>query len=86
MSRYKHGQVGETVSWVVATLIIVGILIVFIYISILMADLKKINLNDVHIDSEKEINFLSEKTAFAHTLSSNKNKEMIDNLLKEGNA
>lgn len=86
MLKSNKGQVGETMSWVVATLIIIGILIAFIYISVLMADLKKISLNDIHTESEQEVNILSEKTALAHTLADNKNKQQIDQILEEKNA
>lgn len=88
MLKYKLGrkaQVGETMSWIIATLIIIGILIIFIYISVLMANVKKINLSDLQSDSKQEVNLLSEKTSFAYKLTNNKDKALIDNLLKEGN-
>jgi len=82
----NKGQVGETMSWVVATLIIIGILIAFIYISVLMADLKKISLADIHTESEQGVDILSEKTVLAHTLANNKDKQQIDQILGEKNA
>lgn len=87
-SKFKifngKGQIGETTSWVIATLIIIGILIIFIYISILMADVKKISISNIQ-SSEQEIDLLSEKTSFAYKLTDNKDKMLIDNLLKEEN-
>jgi len=84
MSRYKKGQVGETTSWIVATIVIIGILIIFVYISILMSKVKTINIGELQIsDSGKGTGILAEKNSLAHQLANNKNKEMIDNILKE---
>ncbi len=88
MLKYKlsrKAQVGETMSWIIATLIIIGILIIFIYISVLMANVKKINLSDLQSDSKQEINLLSEKTSLAYKLTDNKDKALIDSLLREEN-
>lgn len=79
----KKGQVGETVSWVVATIIIVAILLIFIWISILMAKAKNFSTGDVQTDSGTKVDLLAQKTAMANQLDNNQNKEMIDNILKE---
>ncbi|MCK9595598.1 hypothetical protein M0R19_00205 [Candidatus Pacearchaeota archaeon] len=79
----KKGQVGETVSWIVATLVIVGILLIFIYFSTLIAKTKLIELRDFKFGSEEKIDLLSQKNSFAYNITNNKNKELIENILKE---
>jgi len=86
MSKYrlnKSGQVGETVSWIVATLIILAILLIFIWISVLMAKVKTIGIGNIQTDSGTKVDLLAQKTSFANQLANNQNKEMIDNILKE---
>ncbi len=83
MLKSKKAQVGETTAWIIATLIIIGILIIFIYISVLMAKVKVINVGNLKSDLGKESQVLSMKTTLSHVLVNNKNKEIIDNILKE---
>ncbi len=86
MLRYnRSGQVGETASWLIATLIIIGILIIFIYISVLMAKVKVIGIGNLESDLRKESQVLMMKTSLSHELANDKNKEIIDNILKENN-
>ncbi len=83
LPRSSSGQVGETVSWIIATLVIIGILVIFIYISVLMSKIKGTGIISLKLNMEKENSILSEKTLIAHKLADNKNKEVIDNILKE---
>ncbi len=88
MSKYKilkKGQVGETISWIVATVVIVGILIFFIYISILISKTKAIGLLNLQSDIAEKPEVLMQKTSFSHQIAGNRNKEIIDNILKEEN-
>ena len=80
----KKGQVGVTISWVIATIVIIGVLMIFIYISVLMSKVKMINLENLKISSsEEKIKLLAEKTSLAHQLVNDKNKDIIDKILKE---
>lgn len=79
----KQAQIGETMTWIVATLVIIVALILFIYTSSLLAKIKAINLPDLKIDSKENINWLEEKTLFAHSQADNKNKEKIDEWIKK---
>lgn len=79
----KRAQVGETITWIVATLIIIGILLIFIWISILMSKVKVIGIGNLKTDLTKESVSLNVKTSLAHQIANNKNKEIIDNILKE---
>jgi hypothetical protein len=79
--KNKSGQTGETLSWVVATLVMVGILILFIYLSSLIGKTKSLTIGDVSSDLSKKIVVLSEKTSLAHSLAQNKNKEEIDKII-----
>ncbi len=82
-NKNKKAQIGETLSWVVATLVIIGILLIFIYISVLMSKVKIISVGNVKTDLEKESQILNMKTSLSHKLVNNENKDIIDNLLKE---
>ncbi len=83
MLRNKKGQIGETISWVIATLVIIGVLIIFVYISILMSKVKQLGDMELISDSGQKTGLLTEKTSFAHQLADNRNKEFIDNILAE---
>lgn len=86
MLKSKKGQIGETISWVVATLVVVGILVFFIYVSILTSKTKNIGITNLKSDIAKEPELLIQKTAFSHQLANDKNKETIDAILEETNS
>jgi hypothetical protein len=81
----KKAQTGETIAWLIATLVIVGILILFIYASVLMSNVKGVNIGNLQTDSTKESAVLTEKTTLSNVMMNNKNKETIDNILKNEN-
>jgi hypothetical protein len=81
----KNGAIGETLTWVFATPIILGILISFIIISIFLFNVKAVSLGDVKTDFAEESSVLVAKTFIAHDIADDKNKEVIDNTLKEWN-
>ncbi|MCX6747046.1 MAG: hypothetical protein NTU63_02830 [Candidatus Pacearchaeota archaeon] len=83
-NKSKKAAVGATMSWIIATLVIIGILLIFIYVSILLSKTKAINIGNLKTDS-KEYNTLELKTLFAHQLANNKNKGLIDDAIKEQN-
>lgn len=82
--KTKRGQVGETVTWLIATLVIIGIMMLFIYVSYLMAQVKNIGVGNIEIGAEKSLDTISQKTTFAEQITENKNKPTIDNILKNG--
>jgi Na+-transporting methylmalonyl-CoA/oxaloacetate decarboxylase gamma subunit len=82
--KNKRGQVGETISWVIATIVIIGVLLIFIYISTLMSKVKQISEIELSVSgSDIKTELLTEKTSLAHQLANNRNKEVIDNILAE---
>jgi|GEM_PF-1225625 len=82
IKRDKRAQIGETLTWIIATLVIIGILLLFIFFSSLMSKVKAIRVGNLETDV-KITNVLKEKTSFAHQLANYKDKELIDNILKE---
>jgi len=78
----KRAQIGETITWIIATIIIIVTLMVFIYVSGSLAKIKMINLKDLNLDSDEEINWVEMKTSFAYDLNQDK-KELIDYWIKE---
>jgi hypothetical protein len=79
----KKGQTGETISWIIATIVIIGILILFIYLSTLLAKVKTIDVGNLRTDLSKNSLVLAEKTSIAHQLAGDKNKEVIDQIISE---
>ncbi len=85
MLKFNKGQIGATISWVIATVIIIGILIIFIYLSILISKTKIIQTINLQFDVVGKSELLAQKTSFSHQLSGNLNKEIIDKILEEQN-
>jgi hypothetical protein len=83
MLGHKRGQTGETITWVIATLVIIGILILFIYISTVMGKAKTITGGEANAELPAKSLVLSEKTSLAHQIAENKHKEVIDSIIKE---
>jgi hypothetical protein len=85
--KNKEGQIGETTTWIIATLVIIGILLIFIYVSFIMSKIKMIDLSQIKLPGTESRqtggDFLSQKTSFAHQLAGNKNKEAIDKALEK---
>ena len=66
MSANKRAQIGETMTWIIATIVIIVILIISIYISSLLGEAKSIIPYD---DFDRENDLLMEKSVFAYFLS-----------------
>lgn len=72
--KNKKAQVGEFLTWVIATIVLIVVLIIFIYASSILSATKylKVNLSD---DSGESVDWVTSKTQFAYTISSmNKNR------------
>ena len=75
----RKGQVGEIMTWVVATIIIVVILILFIYASSILAQKTKvIKVKSLKIDFKEDVDLLDTKIEIVYLSSSDENKEIID--------
>lgn len=83
----KKGQstIGETLTWFIATVIIVVVILVFVWISFLMSKVKAVNIGDVTTDLGKNSEQLTMKTTLAEQLGSNVNRQEVDSILKEQN-
>lgn len=66
MFANKKAQIGETMTWIVATIVIVVILIISIYISSLLGETKNIVSYD---DFDRENDLLMEKSVLAYFLA-----------------
>lgn len=83
MLSNKKAQVGETMTWVVATIVIIVILILTIYVALILAKTKAIEIGDLKVKEGEDI--LNVKTSLAHELANNKNKAAINRWLEEEN-
>lgn len=74
MLNNRKGQVGESITWIVATIVLIVLLIIFIYASVILSEFKslKTNTKKTSVDS---IDWIDSKTQMAYSVSSsNKNK------------
>ena len=79
MKRNKRGQLSEVMTWIIATIIILSILVIFIYASSALAKTTKIlDVKTLEID-EEEIDLLAVKTSVAYAIASEGEKEIINN-------
>jgi biopolymer transport protein ExbD len=70
----KRGQVGESVTWIVATIVLIVILIIFIYASVVLSKAKSFEVS-LKKGSEDSADWINSKTELAYSISSsNKNR------------
>lgn len=84
--KTKKGQTGETITWIVATIIIIVLLIFFIYVSSMFGKAKKIGVYSEEVFSTKYSrtqDLILEKSLFVYfSLDDLDKKEAIYNHLK----
>jgi hypothetical protein len=78
LNKNRKGQVGETLTWVVATLILIFILMTSIYFTIVLGKAKNLETKEDKVSFSEEFSLLSLETSLAHVLSGNKNQEKIN--------
>jgi flagellar biosynthesis protein FlhB len=70
----KRGQVGESVTWIIATIVLIGILMIFIFISVALSKTKSLEVG-LKEGAEDSADWINSKTQMAYSISaSNKNK------------
>ena len=75
----KKAQVSETVTWIVATLVIIVVLVVFLYFSSILGKGKEITKAEIKsANSEGYSDWINQKNSFAYELSEQKYKRIID--------
>ena len=82
LKKNKKAQVSDALTWVVATLVIVFLIVSSIYISSLMGKSKSVEKQKISIPEENPINWISEKTEFAYGINEN-NKNKIEVWISE---
>lgn len=84
LNKKRKAQVSEIMTWIVATIIIITILIVFVYASSLLAQKTKlIKAKDLKIDIGKEHDLLKTKNLIASTSASIVDRNIIERWEKE---
>ena len=74
MLNSKKAQVGETVTWIVATIVLIAILLIFIFASSILAKSKSLKVN-FKANSEEDASWIDSKTQMAYSLNNaNRNK------------
>lgn len=87
LKKNKKAQIGETLTWIVATLIIIGILLIFIYASLALAKSKSLNSIKVREHANSLIgvgddDWIESKNEMAFIRSS-ENKQKVVNWINE---
>ena len=80
----KRAQISQTLVWILATILIIGILIISILFSFSIAKVKQIlgqTAGQVNSGLGNSISFLEMKTYLAYQLNSN-NKDKIEEILR----
>jgi len=83
MLNNKKAQIGESITWTAATLILIAILLIFIYASIILSGTKSFE-SPKEISSGDSVNWIEAKTILAYTLN-DKNKMQIQEWIGEKN-
>jgi hypothetical protein len=82
----KKSEAGETLTWFVATIIIIVILIIFIYFSSVLSKAKNIEVQFRSVSltdgSQVTVDWIGEKTNIAHKIN-NSNKNFIEEWINE---
>ena len=97
MLKNKSAQIGETMTWLVATIVIVVILILSVYAALILAKVKHIGIRELEVEEDEgfyagvgfiKVNnagkILDTKTSIAQTINEN-NKAIINDWLEEEN-
>lgn len=85
MKKDKRGQLGETLTWIVATIIIIFVLVAFVFAASLMGKAKAVSPKKVELkkgETVLSINWIEVKTIFAFEKNI-ENKNKIDSWIKE---
>jgi len=81
LKKNKKAQVGETLTWIVATLVILGVLFIFIYASVAMAKAKSMNSIKIkdHVSSliNVEEDWIQVKSEMALSRNSENNQKIV---------
>ena len=79
LEKKRKAQISEIMTWIVATIVILSILLIFVYASSLLAQKTKIvKAQDLKIDLAEEVNLLDTKTLITYNLASESAKSIID--------
>lgn len=81
MLNNKKAQVGESVTWIVATIAIIAVLLIFTYISLVLSKTKSFKIN-FEEKSENSEDWIDSKTEMAYSINSN-NKIRIQNWISK---
>lgn len=79
-NKSRRAQVGETMTWVIATIIIIAALIISVYAASLLAQTKK---TISFAKDQGESDLIMEKSLFAYFLVDDTKKNLIYNRLKQ---
>ena len=82
--KNRRAQISEIMTWVIATIVILSILLIFVYASSLLAQkTKTVKAQELKIDFENKVNLLDTKSLIAYSSTSESNRIIIEKWEKE---
>jgi len=81
----KKAQIGETLTWMISTIIILVLLIIFVYSTISFAKAKNIETSSIDFgkaDSSNKLNWMNLKSELAFSMN-NQNEKVIRGWINE---
>ena len=82
LKKNRKGQIAETITWVIATIIIVFLISASIYAAILLGESKTVDKSKAGISGSDSLDWVSQKTGLALNIN-NKNSDKIISWVKE---
>lgn len=79
--KNKRAQVGETITWIIATIVLIGVIMIFIYISVAMSKTKSLEAG-VKEGAEDSADWINSKTELAYSINPN-NKVRIQRWISQ---
>jgi len=72
--KNRKAQIGETTTWIIATIVLVIILIISIFTSVALSKIKSIKVN-LKANSEESVDWINSKTKIAYSINpANRNR------------
>ena len=82
--KNNRAQISELMTWVIATIAIITLLIIFVYVSSVFAQKAKVmKVKNLEVDLGNKENLFEVKTSIAYSYASEGERFIIDNWRKE---
>lgn len=81
--KFRKGEVGEIMTWTVATIVVIFLLIFFTYLAMSVAKVKNIEVDELPISSEKGADYLSSKNSISLFLTDKNERTKVEQWMND---